>query len=171
MSVKIRDVTMTRPSDDITIEAGHSFVMGGQIVTHGGGPFWKESGDMYFEWDQGNGAWVPIDTSGDLYHVTDNPVAGLQTSEEQTIDIYSDAMADGTYQLRVKIVEDDGTTEHISTVHTVTVTSRAQLELHDCVHMHLGQNITLAQARAVNALPAYGHDLHPVRGRKRSRRA
>ena len=52
MATNITGVTMTQPLSDPNIQTGGSFTMGGQISTAGGGG-WAESGDMYFEWDQG----------------------------------------------------------------------------------------------------------------------
>ena len=65
MATNITGVTMTQPTVDPDIDANGSFTMGGQIITSGGGG-WAESGDMYFEWDQGTATWATLGSTGDL---------------------------------------------------------------------------------------------------------
>jgi hypothetical protein len=143
MATNIVGVTMTQPLSDPNIQTGGSFTMGGQITVAGGGG-WAESGDMYFEWDQGTGSWATIGTSGGLYHSATNPLLGLQTAVEQTITIYSDT-AD-TYQVRVKLIEDD-LTEYTTTAQTVTVSapSNAEASAESCDHLHDGESPSLTQ--------------------------
>jgi len=105
MATNITGVTMPRPTVDPEIAAGGNFQMGGQISVAGGGG-WAESGDMYFEWDQGIGSWVTIGGSGDLYTEDTNPILGLQTATEQIITAKNDGTT-GSFQVRVKLIEDD----------------------------------------------------------------
>ena len=123
MATNITGVSITRPLSDPAIDSGQSFIMGGQIGTAGGGG-WAESGDMYFEWDQGSGSWATIGTSGDLYHSATNPITGLQTTAEQTLTVYAGVAVSGTFQVRVKLIEDD-LTEYTTAATTVTVTNAA----------------------------------------------
>jgi len=118
MSTNITGVTMPRPTVDPNIAAGGSFEMGGQITAAGGGG-WAESGDMYFEWDQGIGSWATIGGSGDLYTEDTNPILGLQTATEQIITVKNDGTAGG-FQVRVKLIEDD-LTEWTTAAVNVTV--------------------------------------------------
>jgi len=111
---------MTAPTVDPAINTGGSFTMSGQITTTGTGS-WNESGDMYWEWDQGTSTWASIAGTGDLYTLTTNPVTGLQTTDVQSKTIYSDGTA-GSFQVRIKLVEDD-LTEHTTTPVDVTVSS------------------------------------------------
>jgi len=122
MATNITGVSMTQPAVDPDIAAGGDFPMGGQISTSGGGG-WGESGDMYFEWDQGTSTWATIGGSGDLYTEDTNPITGLQTTDEQVITVKSDGTA-GNFQVRVKLIEDDST-EHTTTPVDVTVTEEA----------------------------------------------
>ena len=65
--------------------------------------------------------WVDLASTGDLNVAAQtNPVTGLQTTTEQTITVYSDGTA-GTFNVRVKLIEDDAT-EHFSSTQEVTVT-------------------------------------------------
>jgi hypothetical protein len=120
MATNINGVTMPTPSATVNENAGDSFTMGGVISTVGGGA-WAESGDMYFEWDQGTGTWVTIGSTGYLQTADTNPILLLQTAVEQqvTIDSDVDGPADA-YQIRVKLIEDDLTT-HYSGEQTVNV--------------------------------------------------
>lgn len=121
MSTNITGVVMSQPTAPQNISPGDSFTMGGQIVKSGGGG-WAESGDMYFEWDQGIDSWTTILGSGDLSTQDTNPIAGLQTTNEQTITVDSDSEASGIFNIRVKLIEDD-LTEHTSSPIQVTISS------------------------------------------------
>ena len=117
MATNITGVNMTQPTVDPDISAGGNFPMGGQITTAGGGG-WGESGDMYFQWDQGTATWIDIGESGGLYTEDTNPITGLQTTDEQTITVYGGSA--GTFNVRIKLIEDD-LTEHLSSSVEVTV--------------------------------------------------
>ena len=107
MSTNITGVTMPTPSATVNEYAGESFTMGGVITTSGSGD-WAESADMYFEWDQGTGTWTTIGATGYLSTQDTNPILTLQTVVEQQITIDSDiAGPEDSYQIRVKIIEDD----------------------------------------------------------------
>ena len=73
---------------------------------------------MYCQWDQGTETWIDIAESGGLYTEDANPITGLQTTDEQTITVYGGA--EGTFNVRVKLIEDD-LTEHLSSSVEVTV--------------------------------------------------
>jgi hypothetical protein len=155
MATNIVGVTMPQPTSDPNIQTGGNFTMGGQISVAGGGS-WAESGDMYFEWDQGTSTWTTIGTSGGLYHSATNPLLGLQTAVEQTITIYSDTA--GSYQVRVKLIEDD-LTEYTTTAQTVTVNapSNAEASAESCDHLHDGESPVLTQVHNLAVAEAY-HD-------------
>ena len=106
MSTNITGVTMTQPTQSVNVNPGGSFTMGGQIVKSGGGG-WAESGDMYFEWDQGSGSWQTIPSSGNVSTQNTNPKLGLQTDVEQTITVDVGEAASGNFNVRVKLIEDD----------------------------------------------------------------
>jgi len=121
MSTNIADVAMTQPTVDPGIDAGGDFLMGGQIQVSGGGG-WSESGDMYFEWDQGIGSWDTLGLTGDLNVASQtNPITGLQDADEHTITVYNDGTT-GSFQVRVKLIEDD-LTEHTTTPVDVRLSS------------------------------------------------
>lgn len=120
MATNITGVTFTQPSSDPGISPEGNFVMGGQIQTSGGGG-WAESGDMYFEWDQGTSTWATIGGSGALFTEDTNPITGLQTADEQTITVYNDGTT-GSFQIRVKLIEDD-LTEYTTTPVDVVIAS------------------------------------------------
>ena len=121
MATSIIGVTMPTPAATVNENAGDSFTMGGVISTQGGGG-WNESGDMYFEWDQGTGSWTKILATGYLSTQDTNPILTLQTVTEQQVTIDSDAAGPtDSYQIRVKLIEDDAT-EHTSGEQTVNVT-------------------------------------------------
>ena len=108
MATNITGVNQTQPLSDPGISPNGNFVMGGQITTAGGGG-WAESGDMYFEWDQGSASWVTLGSTGALNVSSQtNPITGLQTTTEQTITVYNDGTT-GSFQVRVKLIEDDQT--------------------------------------------------------------
>ena len=119
MATNITGVIITKPTEDPAIQVDDSFEMGGQIATSGGGG-WGESGDMYFQWDQGTATWVDIGEGGGLYTEDTNPITGLQTTTEQTITVYGGSA--GTFNVRIKLIEDD-LTEHLSSSVEVTVNS------------------------------------------------
>ena len=119
MATNITGVSITKPTEDPDIEIDESFQMGGQISTAGGGG-WNESGDMYFQWDQGSATWIDIAGSGGLYTEDTNPITGLQTTDEQMITVYGGFS--GTFNVRVKLIEDDST-EHLSSSVEVTVST------------------------------------------------
>ena len=86
MATNIIGVTMPTPG----ISPNGNFTMGGVISVSGGGG-WNESGDMYFEWDQGTATWVSLASTGALNIAAQtNPVLGLQTETEQQITVYND---------------------------------------------------------------------------------
>lgn len=120
MATNIVGVTMTQPSSTVNISPGNNFTMGGRITTAGGGG-WAESGDMYFEWDQGIGSWTTISGSGDLSTQNTNPKTGLQTTVEQIITVDSDVGASGSFNIRVKLIEDD-LTEYTTSPVQVNIT-------------------------------------------------
>ena len=117
MATNITGVTITKPTEDPDIQVGGNFEIGSQIATAGGGG-WAESGDMYFQWDQGTATWIDIGESGGLYTEDTNPITGLQTTDEQTITVYGGSA--GTFNVRIKLIEDDST-EHLSSSVEVTV--------------------------------------------------
>ena len=117
MATNITGVGITKPTEDPAMQVDGSFEMGGQIATAGGGG-WGESGDMYFQWDQGTATWIDIGESGGLYTEDTNPITGLQTTDEQTITVYGGSA--GTFNVRIKLIEDD-LTEHLSSSVEVTV--------------------------------------------------
>ena len=119
MATNITGVSITKPTEDPDMQVDGSFEMGSQIATAGGGG-WNESGDMYFQWDQGTATWVDIGESGGLYTEDTNPITGLQTTTEQTITVYGGSA--GTFNVRIKLIEDD-LTEHLSSSVEVTVNS------------------------------------------------
>lgn len=121
MPINITGVIMTQPTQTVNLNPGDSFTMGGQITTEKGGA-WAESGDMYFEWDQGIGSWTTIVGSGDLSTQNTNPILGLQDKNEHTITVDSDIGADGSFNVRVKLIEDD-LTEHTTTSIQVNVSA------------------------------------------------
>ena len=119
MATNIVGVTMPTPASDPTPSPGGDFIMGGQITTAGGGG-WGESGDMYFQWDQGTSTWIDLASTGALNIAAQtNPITGLQTTEEQQLTVYSDG-TEGVYNIRIKLIEDD-LTEHLSSSIEVTV--------------------------------------------------
>jgi len=119
MATNIVGVTMPTPAGDPNPAPEGNFVMGGQITTSGGGG-WAESGDMYFQWDQGTATWTDLASTGALNIAAQtNPITGLQTTEEQQITVYNDGTT-GTFNIRVKLIEDD-LTEHLSSTQEVTV--------------------------------------------------
>ena len=117
MATNITGVSITKPTEDPDIQVTDSFQMDGQITTAGGGG-WGESGDMYFQWDQGTATWIDIGESGGLYTEDTNPINGLQTEDEQAITVCSGF--EGTFNVRIKLIEDDST-EHLSSSVEVTV--------------------------------------------------
>ena len=122
MATNITGVTMTAPTTTVNLDAGDTFQMSGQILTAGGGG-WNESGDMYFEWDQGTGSWETMPSSGsNLTCPTPNPILTLQTTTIQTRTITADASGPtDSYQVRITLIEDDLTTYNTTPV-TVNVT-------------------------------------------------
>ena len=123
MATNITGVTMPQPVSDPGISPSGSFTMGGQITIAGGGG-WAESGDMYFEWDQGTSTWVTMGSTGALNVAAQtNPITGLQTVTEQTVTVYNDGTM-GSFQVRVKLIEDDLTT-HTTTPVAVVVSGEA----------------------------------------------
>jgi len=117
MATNITGVSITKPTEDPNIQVSGNFEMGGQIATAGGGG-WGESGDMYFQWDQGIATWLDIGGSNGLNTEDTNPIIGLQTTNEQTITVGSGVS--GIFNVRVKLIEDD-LTEHLSSSVEVTV--------------------------------------------------
>jgi len=100
MATNITGVTMTQPLSDPGIAPNGNFTMGGQIQTAGGGG-WAESGDMYFEWDQGTSTWATLGSTGVLNVAAQtNPVLGLQDANEHTITVYNDGTT-GSFQVRI----------------------------------------------------------------------
>ena len=138
MSTNIIGVTMTAPGSDPGIDVGGNFPMTGVISTAGGGG-WNESGDMYFEWDQGTATWVTIGTSSaaGLYHSATNPILTLQTTNPQTLTVYGGAA--GSFQVRVTLIEDDLTTYNTAAI-DVTVSAVAGTQL---VHTDAGEDYSL----------------------------
>ncbi|MFC1843314.1 Ig-like domain-containing protein [Thermodesulfobacteriota bacterium] len=116
----ITGVTMTTV-DPTTIAVSGNFTMGGTMSTTNGA---NESGNFFFEWDQGTGSWTTIGASGsgELYTNDTNPTGLIAaTSTEQTITVISDGTA-GSYQVRITLIEDDNTS-YTTTPVTVTVTA------------------------------------------------
>jgi len=110
---------MPTPVGDPAPDPEGNFLMGGQIVTSGGGG-WTESGDMYFQWDQGTATWTDLASTGALNIAAQtNPITGLQTTDEQQLTVYNDGTT-GTFNIRIKLIEDD-LTEHLSSTQEVTV--------------------------------------------------
>jgi len=106
MATNIVGVTMPTPASDPGISTNGNFTMGGVITTAGGGT-WAESGDMHFQWDQGNDNWVTMGSTGALNVASQtNPITGLQTATEQQVTVYNDGTT-GTFNIRVRLIEDD----------------------------------------------------------------
>ena len=113
----ITGVTMTQPNTNISISTYSSFTMSGSMQTGGGK---SETGDMYFEWDQGTGTWTTITGSGALYTNDTNPKTGLPgDSTVYSITVTSDGTT-GSYNVRVKVIDSSSST-YTSTSRTVTV--------------------------------------------------
>ena len=120
MSTNITGLAADRPLVDPAIAVDEDFLLGGHLVTSGGGS-WNESAEIYFEWDQGTATWVSLSSTGALNIAAQgNPTAVLQDANEHQVTVYSDGTA-GSFQVRLKAIEDD-TTEYTTTAVDVTVT-------------------------------------------------
>ena len=120
MSTNITGLAADRPLVDPAIAVDEDFLLGGHLLTAGGGG-WNESAEIYFEWDQGTATWTSLSSTGALNIAAQgNPTAVLQDINEHQVTVYSDGTA-GSFQVRLKAIEDDAT-EYTTTPVDVTVT-------------------------------------------------
>jgi len=149
MATNITGVSLEQPLTDPAIDVDASFNMGGAIIKAGGGG-WAESGDMYFEWDQGTATWITIGSTGGLSTADTNPITGLQTVVEQVISVTGNST--GTYNVRIKLIEDDANTHYSVVTTEVTVTGASQHEksLNDTI----GLSDNFAKVSAFNMSPS-----------------